>query len=291
MEINENTFPQIRELVQSGKLVIGVHTAGAANFFDQSATEMERAIGEPASFQRNLVLWSMYASSLLIFSGIFLAIKAFGWWGILAIAGGFALLTFQYTFSQLGMQRIAPTIIFLAISGIVVSVIDQGLWSKLWILSFVLTLFLIKVRFYAAHHFLRSLVVKNYRAFATLNGTLVSIKDGDSTNTKDPSEELHGETTLDKFDRERWFDQLSGLAFELGTDNSELEICAYPEHTYDTKATPLFTTHSTDLDTCISRLRKEFGGGTFWFIIFVNGEVRRRFSLIVSQQNDDQELK
>lgn len=141
---------------------------------------MEQAIGERASFQRNVVAWSLYTCSIVIFSSVFLAIKAFGWWGIPAIAGGFALLAFRYAFSQLGKQRIAPTIIFLAIAGIPLGVINQGLRAKLWILSLLLALFLVKARFYAAHHFLRSLVVNNYRAFAALNGTVVSIKETDT---------------------------------------------------------------------------------------------------------------
>jgi hypothetical protein len=181
MEINENSFQQLRELVQSGKLLIGVHTAGATDFFDKNTNELEQAIGEPVSFQRNVVVWSLYASSVLIFSSIFFAIKAFGWWGILAIAGGFGLLAFRYAFSQLGIQRIAPTIIFLAVIGLVVMAVSLGLWTRLWILSLLLALFFIKLRFYAAHHFLRSLVVKNYRAFAMLNGTVVSIKEPDVT--------------------------------------------------------------------------------------------------------------
>lgn len=180
MGITDSNFSQIRELVESGKLIIGVHTGGAAGFFDKSATEMNQAIGEPASLQRNLVTWFLYISSLLIFSGIYFAIKAFGWWGILAIAGGFALLVFRYTFAQLGIQRIAPSILFLVIICIVVSVINLDLWTKLWILSLLLTLFFVKLRFYATHHFLRSLVFKNYRAFALLNGTIISIKEVDT---------------------------------------------------------------------------------------------------------------
>ena len=56
MEVDENSFLQLRGLAESGKVLIGVHTGGAADFFDKKKKEMEEAIGEPASLQRNVVV-------------------------------------------------------------------------------------------------------------------------------------------------------------------------------------------------------------------------------------------
>lgn len=177
MEIDEKNFRQLQEFAQSGKVLIGVHTAGAANFFDKKKKEMEEAIGETCFFERNVVLFSLYLSSIAFFCSVFLAIKAFGWWAIIAIAVSFGVQVFRYAFSQLGIQRIVPTIIFLAIATTVIFALNLELWTTLWTVSVLLTLFFNKLRFYAAHHFLRSLVVRNYRAFAMLNGTTVSIKE------------------------------------------------------------------------------------------------------------------
>ena len=177
MEIDERNFGQLPELVQSGTFLIGVHTAGAASFFDKKKSEMEETIGESASFERNVVVYSEYLSSITFVCSIFFAIKAFGWWAIIAVAIGFGLQAFRYAFSQLGIQRIIPTIISLTFTAIIVVVLNLEFWPTLWILSILLALFFNKLKFYTAHHFLRSLVVRNYRAFAMLNGTIVSVKD------------------------------------------------------------------------------------------------------------------
>ncbi len=88
--------------------------------------------------------------------------------------------------------------------------------------------------------------------------------------------------SIEKMNYEQWTYQLAGIVDELGTDNPEIEISVYPEHTYDHKATPLFTVRPNDLNATLSRLRDNFGGGAFWVIVFVRGEIRRRFTLLVN---------
>ncbi len=181
MEFDETNFRQLQELARRGQVLIGIHTAGAADFFHKNKKEIEEAIGESIPFERNVVLYLSYLYSIVFYGSIFFAIKAFGWWAILAIAIGFGLQAFRYAFSQLGIQRITPTIILLTIATVVVFALGLEFWATLWALSILLALLLNKLRFYAAHHLLRSLVVRNYRAFALLNGTIVSIKDISTT--------------------------------------------------------------------------------------------------------------
>jgi len=176
MEFDETNFKQLQELARSGKVLIGIHTAGATDFFDKTKKEMEEAIGESIPFERNVVLCLSYLYSIIFYGSIFFAIVAFGWWAILAIAVGFGLQSFRHTFSQLGIQRISLTIILFAIATVVVFALGLKYWATLWALSILIALFLDKLKFYAAHHLLRSLVIKNYRAFALLNGTIVSLK-------------------------------------------------------------------------------------------------------------------
>jgi hypothetical protein len=179
MEIDQSSFGQLRELAQDGKVLIGVHTAGAAAFLDKTAEEMEEAIGESVSFEPNIVVLLLYASSLMIFVSIPLAIRAFGWWGIPSIVASFGVLAFRYTYSQLGDQRIWTTIFFTGLAAIAVMGLRLEMWTKLWIFSVVLAILFTKLRFYAAQHLLRSLVVRNYRAFAMLYGSVIFVKEAE----------------------------------------------------------------------------------------------------------------
>jgi hypothetical protein len=98
----------------------------------------------------------------------------------------------------------------------------------------------------------------------------------------DKDEKSEESIDVEKMNHEEWSRQLAGIVDELGNNNPEIEICVYPEHTYDPKATPLFKARPDDLHATLSRLRDHFGGGIFWVIVFVRGEVRRRFTLIAT---------
>lgn len=86
-------------------------------------------------------------------------------------------------------------------------------------------------------------------------------------------------TDIDEMNRDEWNRQLADIVSELGIDNPAIQICVYPEHTYDINATPLFTVRPNDLQATLSRLSTEFRGGSFWVTVFVKGRVRRRFTL------------
>ena len=88
--------------------------------------------------------------------------------------------------------------------------------------------------------------------------------------------------SIEKLNYEQWTSQLAGIVEEVGEDYPEVEIFIYPEHTYDHKATPLLKAHPNDLHAVLSRLHDDFGGGVFWVIVFVRGEIRRRFTLLVN---------
>lgn len=80
----------------------------------------------------------------------------------------------------------------------------------------------------------------------------------------------------------QWTYQLAGIVADLGTDSPEIEIRVYPEHTYNPhEAAPLFTARPNDFHATLTHLRDNFGSGVFWVIVFVRGEIRRRFALFV----------
>jgi hypothetical protein len=87
--------------------------------------------------------------------------------------------------------------------------------------------------------------------------------------------------SIEKLNYEQWRDQLASIVEELGADNPEVDIRVYPEHTYDHKAAPLFTSRPNELQSTLSRLRNKYGKGVFPVIVFVRGEIRRRFTLLV----------
>jgi hypothetical protein len=106
-----------------------------------------------------------------------------------------------------------------------------------------------------------------------------SVPDTDNARRIDGADSIAAE----KLNSETWSEQLAGIVAEFGTDSPDIQICVYPQHTYDVKAKPLLTTRPGDFDSTVSRLRHEFGGGTFWVIVFARGKIRRRFALLVNE--------
>src|SRR5258708_38386854 len=102
-----------------------------------------------------------------------------------------------------------------------------------------------------------------------------------SCPTMSASEESESSAAARQMNRDVWKEQLAGVVSELGADSPDIRICAYPEHTFDHNAKPLLIARPNDFDATLSRLRTDFGGGVFWVIVFVRGEIRRRFSLLV----------
>lgn len=93
-----------------------------------------------------------------------------------------------------------------------------------------------------------------------------------------------GEKDVDweKFSSEIWSEQLAGIVAEVGEQSPEIDIRIYPENTIDHTAQPLFSARPEEYRATLSRLRSEFGGGQFLVIVLVRGEIRRRFTLLVT---------
>lgn len=115
-----------------------------------------------------------------------------------------------------------------------------------------------------------------WQAFSSLRQAVQAVGDIPK-DLKPPAESID----VDKMNHDEWHRQLADIVGELGLDNPAIQVCVYPEHTYDTKATPLFTARPNDLQATLSRLRADFGGGSFWVTVFVSGRIRRRFALFV----------
>jgi hypothetical protein len=89
---------------------------------------------------------------------------------------------------------------------------------------------------------------------------------------------------VDAMNREEWNRQMAEIMGEFGAHDPTIRICLYREHTYDIHSPPLFTAQPNELQKTLSRLSTDFGAGVFWVIVFVNGQVRRRFTLFVNKQ-------
>jgi hypothetical protein len=90
---------------------------------------------------------------------------------------------------------------------------------------------------------------------------------------------------VEKFGHTVWTEQLAEIVDVLGVNSPDIEIRIYPENTYDHLAKPLFTARPDDWKATWSRLRQEFGSGSFPVIVFVKGEIRRRFQIMLPQED------
>ena len=100
--------------------------------------------------------------------------------------------------------------------------------------------------------------------------------------------------SADQLNYEAWTESLAGVVEELGAENPEIEIRVYtyvsifpdPQASRNGPETHLFTVRPNDLQTTVTRLRDEFGGGQFLVRVLVKGNLRRQFVLLVGTPKD-----
>lgn len=87
--------------------------------------------------------------------------------------------------------------------------------------------------------------------------------------------------SIEQMNSEEWNRQLSGIVEQFGATSPDVDVRVFPHGNVDPNSTPLFHARPDDLIGTISRIRGAFGTGQFQVIVWVKGEVRRRFVLLV----------
>ncbi len=91
-----------------------------------------------------------------------------------------------------------------------------------------------------------------------------------------------------KFAHATWNEQLAGIVAECGMHNPEIDIRIYPQNTLDHAAQALFLARPDEYEETLDRLQSDYGSGQFPVIVFVRGEIRRRFMLLIMPSAVDQ---
>lgn len=168
------------ELYSQNKCLLGIDRPFSRKFYtDISLSAIEQNTGERCYFEKGLVLLAFIGGPLAILGSFILSVIVFKWWSLLLIPAG-ALFWIGYKGdSSRGTARLWPVSIFLAVT-IMVYLLDFLRDDvALVLLAFLLALWCERFVYVGSVLFLRSFVVRNFRAFnfaSELAGDKLSVR-------------------------------------------------------------------------------------------------------------------
>lgn len=165
--MNQLEHATFKSLAESRKLLIGVDPAIARAFFCESRYATARsAIGDSILWNRRLVVAMMFLSPLFLFVSFGLAVRAFGWWSLLAIPFSLLIWFAQGGRASLGGAVVTPMLV-LAIGAVLLFLGPVFQWSA----ALLLCKGCDQLKYAWAVRSFRALVVRNETAFNLLGPT------------------------------------------------------------------------------------------------------------------------
>lgn len=168
---------QLVGLVHAGHALVGVEPAMARRLLVDSDSEgVQSAIGELLSFERAFVKLTFGSSWLSLLISMGFSVKAFGWWSTLVVPLSFVIWSLYLGRASMGNQRLWPTFSFLSLSILACFLSNADVPFQIWLALVAGAFFLLKVTYFAATRFIRSLVIRNSRAYELLEGRGIHVR-------------------------------------------------------------------------------------------------------------------
>jgi hypothetical protein len=183
--MTEDDHRKIVEDESDGRILIGVDTHVARRIFtDSTYAQFRKDIGESLYLERFVAQASMALSFLLALLALILTPRAMGWWAILGLPASLtAFLLYQSESGRSGKGMFSALLIAVtAISLYLFSTWNSSM--KLWLLSLAGALFFSRLLYRSSVFFLRSLVVRNWRALAILRDKGVIIREASEVSMR-----------------------------------------------------------------------------------------------------------
>ena len=155
---------------QNGDILIVVDPAMARKFFDEINTStLLKEIGEPLSKERFLVKMCGLIGLILLIGEIIISILALKWYSIIAIPFIVKAFTYIVEKSSLGRQNFISLFFIVAIfAWLAYYLKGVETFMVIWLILLPLPYFFSSLMYQLATIFLRSLVIRNEKAFYLL---------------------------------------------------------------------------------------------------------------------------
>ena len=168
--MNDSEFNTLVARERAGSVLVGIDQTVARQFFtDLSFKDLELRTGETLYVEKSVVVTAQITGPLLLLVSMAFAPLAFGWWSVLAIPVFIAIYFFVMSLSSLGSSN-ATFPAFLLGLAVFAHVAGWFPTSRIgWCVTLATAaLFCGRLVYVAATIFMRSLVLRNQRAFELL---------------------------------------------------------------------------------------------------------------------------
>lgn len=163
--------------VAQGRLLVGIDRTVARQFFTRlSVSEVAAMTGERLHVEMFIVKAQFILAGVLPFVAACFAIAAFGWWAVL-IAPATLLVSFLFFASSTrGEAGLGVAYLLLATALILFFQAPWSTSSRWWLLALAGGVFFGRRTYVSAAGSLRSLVIRNHRAFEQLSDTAITLR-------------------------------------------------------------------------------------------------------------------
>ncbi len=172
------TEQEHRELVEAenrGSILVGVDRVYARKLYtDVPIRRIEDLTGEAVYCEKAVVWISFLGTSAALLASCTFAVLAFRWWAILAIP---VVVVIWFVYSSMSARSDAKigliSLLLVAAIAIAGFTIADRLWTNLFLIGVLLSLWLNRLVYSASTIFLRGFVLRNFRAWHTFEDGLV----------------------------------------------------------------------------------------------------------------------
>ena len=179
MDINVDAtsdYDTFRTAAEKGEITVGVEPAIARRFFtDDKYAEFRSSVREQLILERFIVTASLILGPLILVASFWWAWSAFGWWSVLVIPVTALLWFIQHGATSVGR----PAFWALASSVGLLLFLDLGQKPNpvyLWLTALFSAVLMSRVAYQCASSFLRSLVLRNRKAYSLFLGSAVFVR-------------------------------------------------------------------------------------------------------------------
>jgi hypothetical protein len=167
MPISEEEYRSLLEHQRMGRLQIFISTADFRQLFLKiDGAKLSQELGEPIHARITFINILSYTDFLALVVSIALAVPAFGWWSLLVIPSLIIAWMFYKAHASRGKQRLLGVSVLLAVViGSALFWDSLAIWTRLFIVAVAVTIFLIRLLYYAVARTAFGLVHSSYKFF------------------------------------------------------------------------------------------------------------------------------
>src|SRR5579862_7858455 len=154
-----------RRCAERGEISVGVEPATARRLYTEASSAWVREkLGESAKLQRLIVKGALVAAPVALLISFVLAVRAFAWASIVLIPISGVVWYIHGGRASMGSPRLWwMTLLVIALIG---TEINGPTPTSAWGVAFVAAMYFDRIKYRAAVHFFRALIIRNERAFA-----------------------------------------------------------------------------------------------------------------------------